>query len=211
MKKIKWFIILVLLLFAVLYSVISSYRVDVDINDIDDTPYQENANLLTVVHSFLVDLFVDSNTDEYTLVEDIINYVIVDSIHENINEDYNPFDDCNSDDCKYIIYSDDYYVDYLWADLNDDNQIVVNIGLGTDYLDFHTVMRFYFDVSIDYTSLEIELSLNRYEIDETELKISYLDTILEGSKQEIEDSITFGELDLDEYTYTITFSIMDLF
>ena len=85
MKKLKWFIILVVLLIAVLYSVISSFRVDVDINDIDETPYQENANLLTVINSFLIDLFVDSNTDEYTLVENIINYVIVDSIHENIN------------------------------------------------------------------------------------------------------------------------------
>lgn len=210
MKKIKWIVILLLLLIVLLYTVVFSFNVDVNETDIPRTAYEENASLMSVITSSLTDLFVTKDSDEYTLVENIMNYVIVDSIRENINEQYNPFSDCNTDDCLYIFSKDQYYLDFIWAELNDDNQIIVNVSAGTDVLDFHTIAHFYFDVDIDYLSMEITLELDHYKLNEKELPISYLDQVFGTNKQEIEESVTFGTLDLEEYKYVISFSIFDL-
>lgn len=210
MKKIK-VLFIVVVLFTVLGMILfSKFNVDVDTDEINQSPYHENATLYSEIASFLFDLFFVDDTEPYEIVERVINYVIVDSIRENINEDYNPFTDCTSDECLYVVSDDSYYLDYIWATLNEDNQIVVHTGIGTSLFDFHTIIHMYFDVFIDYSNFEVVLSLEHLELNDTLIETSLIDRILGDHKNHIEEQVTFGTLNLDDYTYRISFSIFDI-
>ena len=66
--------------------------------------YEEDSDLLTIANTRLYDLFVTSVTLEYSVVEEVINLIILDSIRENINSEYNPLGDCETNECNFIIY-----------------------------------------------------------------------------------------------------------
>ncbi len=204
-KLIKIIVILAIVLFALFQIIKTTLHVEVDEASLPQTVYQDDSNFLTIINTNLMKIFVLDSGDEYTATEEIMNYVILDSIREKVNEEYSPLADCETDECNYIIKEDNYYVNYLYAELTESNQLLINISFGTDnIIYFNTIAKVYMDIEFDYTNLEIiltlsEVTLNNIVIEEDTLDriIGYLD------QEEIEGSITEGTLDLDDYTYRI--------
>lgn len=208
MKIIKIVLILLVFLIAASFVVLNSIKQEIDEDTLPTNVYEEDSNLLTVVNARLFDLFVSSVTNEYTVVEEIMNLIILDSIRENVNADYDPLGDCETIECEFIVHEDYYYINYLYVVLNDDDQLVVYVSGGTDkYVDFNTVTSFVFDVDIDYVGTEISLTLAEYYIADKKLSLNMLDKIFgKLDAENIEAQVTTGALDLEDYSYTISFN-----
>jgi hypothetical protein len=156
----------------------------------------------------MVELFFTSYSNEYTVTEEILNLVVLDSIRENINADYDPLSDCETIECNYIVHEDNYYLNYIIINVTEDNQFLVRVSIGSDkFIDYNTVFSFLFDVEIKYSDFEISLTLDEYYVGDRDLPISILDNIFKNlDKDEIENQVSVGELDLEEYSYTISLS-----
>ncbi len=210
MKIIKILIVTVVVLAVLGFIGVGVINVDVIEDDLPTNVYEEDANLLSLVNTRLFDLFVTSVTNEYGVVEEIVNLVILDSIRENINSEYNPLGDCETNECNFIVYEDNYYVNYIWAELNEDDQLVIHVSLGSEILiGVNTIFDFTFDIDIDYLGFGIELTLDSYSINNMDLSMNILDNIFNNlDTDQIESEVSKGELDLEEYTYTLSFSLM---
>ncbi len=101
-------------------------------------------------------------------------------------------------------------MNYIWAELSDDNQLIVHVSLGSDALvGVNTIFDFYFDIDIDYLGFGIELTLDTYYINDTNLSMGILDKIFSYlDTAQIESQVSKGELDLTEYSYKISFSLL---
>ena len=207
MKAVKALIIIIFLLFVSLLVAKNVIQVDVDENSLPTNVYEEDTDLLTIVNTRMYDLFVTSVSDEYTVVEEVINYIILDSIRDNVNSEYDPLGDCDTTECNFIVYEDNYYVNYIWAELSDEDQLIIHVSLGSEtFVGVNTVFNFYFDIDIDYLGLGIELTLDSYTLSDVDLSMNILDSIFDHlDKEQIEGQVSKGELDLTEYSYKISF------
>ena len=208
MKLLKILFVVVILTIAAAIGFLFSVKADIKESELPVSVYEENGDLLTIINARLIELFFTSASDEYTVTEEILNLVVLDSIRENINPDYDPLNDCDTLECNYIIYDDNYYIKHIVVELVEDDQFVVRVSLGSDkYVDYNTVFSFFFDVEIKYTDFEITLTLAKYHVGDKELSISIVDRIFKNlDKDEIENQVSTGVLDLEEYTYTISLS-----
>jgi len=209
MKIIKWILIILFILVVLIVIGVAIINVKVDEDSLPIDVYEEDANLMTLVDEKLYELFIATVTDDYTLVEEIINLIILDSIKENVNNEYDPLSDCEDISCNFIVHKDFYYLDFIWAELNDDDQLIIHVSVGSDkIIPVNTIFHFYFDINIDYTGFGIELELDKYLVDDNELSMGILDYIFNQiDRNQIESEVTTGELDLEDYSYTISFSI----
>ncbi|MBN2604804.1 MAG: hypothetical protein JXR62_03125 [Bacilli bacterium] len=208
MKIIRNLVIL-LVVIVVLGAIGLTYiQAEVDEDSLPTSVYNTDTSLTTLIYLNLFDLFITSSSDEYSVIEETINLVILDSIHENINAEYDPLSDCETMECNFIIHDDYYYVSYLWAELTEDNQLMVHVSIGSDkIINVNTILTMYFDIDVDYTGFEISFTLDKYDINNHNISITVLDRIFGYfDKDQIEDSVTNGELNLDDYSYTISFS-----
>ncbi len=210
MKILRKLVILVIIVFGLLMVIKAQIQVEVNEDALPTNVYEENADLLTVVNIKLFDLFVTSVTNEYTVVEEVVNLIILDSIRDNVNSNYDPLGDCETVECNYIIHNDNYYVNYIWAELSDNNQLIVHVSLGSEKLiGVNTIFDFYFDIDIDYTGFGIELTLDTYDINDIGLSKDILDKIFSYlDTAQIESEVSKGELDLTNYSYKISFSLL---
>ncbi len=210
MKIIKVVVIILVFLFLLLLVGKSQIQAEVNEDVLPVSVYEEDTDLLVLVNTRLSNLFLTPVTNKYTLVEEVVNLIILDSIKENINSEYDPLSDCETTECNYIIYDDNYYISYIWAELNNDNQLIIHVSLGSNvFIGVNTVFYFYFDIDIDYTGLGIELTLNSYDINDINLSIDILDKIFSRLDiDEIESQVTKGELNLTDYSYSISFSLL---
>jgi len=174
--------------------------------DLPQDVYEENGNLLGIAEGKLLSLILASPEDEYTIIEEFMNYMILDSIQTNINSSYDPLGDLDTDEANFVFFNDVFYIDYVFATLNEDDQIVVCISFGTDkYITMHSALFLNFDVDIDLIDLSVTLTLESYYLSDNNLSLTILDFIFNQlDKTSIEESITSGVLDLDDYTYTVS-------
>lgn len=207
MKVLKKLLIVVIILASLLILVLYKFKVDVAESELPVAVYEQDANLVSVINDRFVDLAL-MQANEYTIIEEILNLVVLNSVRENINSDYDPLGDCETIECNFIIYEDNYYLNYIIVELTDDDQFLVRVSLGSDkYLDYNTVFNFLFDVEIDYLGFEISLTLDKYSLSDTNLSMSILDNIFSKLDTEtIESQVSMGELDLEEFSFTISFS-----
>jgi hypothetical protein len=211
MKKLLFFILALLAFLVIGVQVITSaINETITKEDLPQAVYQDNTPF-DQAHSALQDFFdVNSEEDNYSKIETFMNYMIYDSIKENLNEDYNPLGECETDACSFIIVTDHATIDYAFATLNDDDQIVLTISVKRlSYPTVETAVHLVFDVTINELDASFTLTLNHAKIADKVISMTILDTIMSYvDKQAIEDSITYGELDLDEYTLTV--SLLDI-
>lgn len=146
--------------------------------------------------------------EQYSIIEEFMNYILLDSIRTNINSAYDPLGDLDTDDANYVMNDHAFYIDYVYAELNDTDQMVICISFGTDqYYQMHSALYLTFDIDIEIVLLNINvvLTLSEYRIADKELSMRILDFAFNKlDKSTIEDSMTFGTLDLDTYTFTIS-------
>ena len=209
MKAVKGLIFVLVLLFVFLLVAKGAIQVDVDENLLPTNVYEEDADLLTLVNTRMYDLFMTSVTNEYTIVEEVVNLIILDSIRDNVNSEYDPIGDCDTTECNFIVYEDNYYINYIWAELSDDNQLIIHVSLGSEkFIGVNTVFNFYFDIEIDYLGFGIELTLDAYTLGDVDLSMEILNRIFSNiDTEQIEGQVSKGELDLTEYSYKISFSL----
>ncbi len=208
MKAVKGLIVVLVVLLVLLFVAKSVIQVEANEDLLPTNVYEENADLLTVVNTSLFDLFVTSVTNEYTVVEEVVNLIILDSIRDNVNSEYDPLGDCDTNECNFIVYDDNYYVNYIWAELSDDNQLIIHVSLGSEtFIGVNTIFHFYFDIDIDYVGFGIELTLDTFYLHERELSMGILDTMFSNlDSTKIENQVSIGDLDLEEYSYRISFT-----
>lgn len=210
-KRLLFFALFIVVVITVI-GVIGYKKVHVEMNE-DDLPqnvYEEDADLLSVVNAKLIDLFVLSSGNEYTVVEEVVNLIILDTIRENVNASYDPLGTCDTDECNFIMQDDIYYVSHAWAELTANNQLMVRVSIGSDRL-FHvnTIIDFYMDVDINYTAFGITLTLDELQVNDMGISKNMLDKLLANfDLEKIEEDITEGELDMEAYKYTLSFSVL---
>lgn len=200
-------LVIVVGLIAVSFWFLSSIKYEVTSADLPQDVYEDaSGNLLSLAKLKIVGLITADEDERYTLTEEFMNLIILDSIHENINEGYDPLGDCNDHSCDRIINEEYYFIDYAFAELNEDNQIVITISGGANkYIGTTSALRLVFDVEIDISNMSVTFTLSQYYLGDRELSMKLLDYIFDRmNKQSVEDSMSFGTLDLDDYTYSIS-------
>jgi hypothetical protein len=208
MKIVKWILVVLIILLGIIYIGLNSVKVDVEESELPVNVYEADTDLTTIIQDRMVSIFIDSVANEYTVIEEILNLVVLNSIRENVNADYDPLGDCDTTDCNYIVYEEYYYLNYIIVELTEDDQFLVRVSMGSDkFLDYNTVLNFLFDVEINIIGTEISLTLDQYHLADKELSMSILDKIFGSLDTEtIESQVSTGDLDLEEYSYTISFS-----
>ncbi len=209
-KKLLLFIIIVLVAISIYaLSFINAIEYSVTESDLPQDVYSTSGDLLSYAKTKIVSLVMASDEDRYTITEDFLNLIILDSIHKNLNEDYDPLGDCTSNTCESIFSSEYYSINYAYAELNDANQIVITISGSTNkILNKETALIMVFDVDFNILDMNVVFTLNKYSLGEREFSKALLDRIFNYlGKESIENSVSFGELNLTDYTYTV--SILD--
>ena len=208
-RRLLFFLVLIIVSFGLIFmSYVNSIRYEVTESDLPQDVYESEGNLLTLAKIKIVGLVLADEEDRYSMIEEIMNLIIFDSIQENMNSSYNPFGDCESDACQYIYKDSPFFIRYVYAYLNDSDQIVIVISGGTDkYMSVDTALHLVFDVDINIFDMSVNFTLNSYRLGNRELSIKMLDYLVSKiDKGAVENNMTFGELDLDEYTFTISIS-----
>ncbi len=211
MKLIKKLLLFILLLsiiaFSILFMFVKSIQTEVSNSDLPADVYSEQGDLFEIAKLKLVQLiWFTGSEDDYTLVEEFINYYILDLIHNSLNEAYDPFQEPSSDETSLIIQTEYYYINYLYAHLSEDNQLIITVSIGSDYLiPTETTLSLYFDITVSITDLSLTLTLTEVFLDTISISFNTLDKIFSYvDKEAIEDSVSTGTLDLDEYTYNVS-------
>lgn len=212
MKFIKIFfgiiIGLVILIFVGVLIFLNSIKVEVTDDDLPQGIYTETGDLESLSQIYLLGIIVASDADRYTLVNGFMNYMILDSIRTNVNPDYNPLGSLDTVEANYVTYDKNFYIDYIYANLNDDNQIVVTAAFGSDsIIKVDSALNLTFDIDLDISLFNVgfTLTLVDYALSDTSLSFQVLDFIMSRlDKTEIEGQISMGDLDLEDYTYSLS-------
>lgn len=212
MKFIKVFlgiiISIVIIIFVGVLIFLNSIKVEITDDDLPQAIYTETGDLESVSQIYLLGIILASDADRYTLVNGFMNYMLLDSIRTNINPDYNPLANLETVEADYVTYDKNFYIDYIYAHLNDDNQVVVTAAFGSDsIIKVDSALNLVFDIDLDIslTNIGFTLTLVDYSLSDTALSFQVLDFIMSRlDKTEIESQISMGDLDLDEYTYSLS-------
>ncbi|MCF7926565.1 MAG: hypothetical protein K9L74_03230 [Candidatus Izimaplasma sp.] len=208
MKKLVIFIVIIFLVVLIGTNVLkSTFNVETEKSALPTTVYEYDGDLVLLTQQYLIEIANPTTTedDKYSLTEQFLNVMLLDSIQTNLNEEYNPLSDCETDSCQYIASDNKGYIEYAFIELNEDNQAVLTISLGRNqYPDIETAIYMIFDVDISLVEMSMILTLDQMYINETEIKKDHLDRLFNYlNKNDIEAMITEGTLDLGEYTYTV--------
>lgn len=209
MKKLLISILLIIIIFYIsLTVVVNKFSVDITDGDLPNDVYLNSGDPFLLAQSILLE-FVNpfSTDDEYTLTEKFMNYMLLDSIRENVNPDYDPLNDsCKEASCDYIVDTGYGLVEYAYVTLNSDNQIVVTVNFKrSTFPKIETAVYALFNVEVSVIDLQVNLELDSIFINETEITRNNLDTLLSYfDKAKIEDMVTIGELNLNNYTYSFS-------
>jgi hypothetical protein len=209
MKKLLIIIVvLALTIFVVISIAVSKIQVDITESDLPQDVYESSGNPLEIAQLKLLEIINPLSTeDEYTLTEEFLNYMLLDSIRSNVNDEYDPLNDaCTDVSCDVIAETPYGNVEYAFVELNSDNQIVVTVNFArSEYPQVETALFAIFDVEFKLTEFEIDLVLDSLYLNDIEIKKEHLDTVLGYfDAAAIEEMISLGSLDLEEYTYTVS-------
>lgn len=209
MKKLLMYVIIfALIVFIGINMIIQKIQVDITDDILPEDIYADTSNPLLMAQGIMTEFYNPfSTSDEYTLTEEFLNYIILDSIHENVNDMYDPLNDsCTDEMCDIIVKTPLGNVEYAVVELNEDDQMVLTVNfVRHDYPDFETAVILTFDVEIELMQAQITLTLDTIYVHESSISVDMLKRILGlFDAQAIEDSITMGDLDLEEFTYTVT-------
>lgn len=196
-------VILSVVLIAGLFIYLNTVEVNITDDDLPENVYTYEGSLNILMLSTISDI-VSNNGDRNERIEDYINLLIYKTIKDDINPDYNPING-ETDQSQYITKNLAFQLDYIIANLTDDNQIMITVSLKRlTFPKAMTAIYFYFDMTFQSTTLT--LALDQVYIDDQEISKSTYDYLVSmADKEKIESSIDKGTLNLDDYTYEINF------
>lgn len=211
LKKILLFLVFLAVLLVVgTFAVLRAHDVQLSDSDLPQDVYETDGDLLAVAELKLAALLLLHPEEPGEPVEEFLNYLILYMIHDKVNPHYDPLDaSCDTDACNLISGNADFYVDYAFAALTEENQILLTVGMGSQTaFESRTAVYLYFDWELNYLSAGLTLSLDRCFVATTEISLKTLGWLVDRAGQDaIEDAISFGTLDLDAFTYSV--SILD--
>jgi hypothetical protein len=209
MKKLIIAIVIVLAGLFLLYSYVHNlFYVDITTEDLPQEVYENEGDLLLIAQSKLIALANPlSLEDDYTLTEEFLNYMLLYSLRENVNEDYNPLSDtCEDDACSNVFTTEYGNIEYVFVSLTDNDQILLTINFNRqDMPSIETALFATFDVEVSLIDLELRLVLDEVFLNETEITKDNLDTIVSMvDVSDIESMTAIGSIDLEEYQYVVS-------
>jgi hypothetical protein len=204
-KRLLIFLFLVIIIvLGLLYLGINRISTTVTEADLPQDVYESNGDISVLMLSKAAEIVLADEEDSYTLIEDFINLLIFDIIKDNINSEYDPI---NGDDeiNGYIISRDKLTIDYIYAHLNEENQLIVTVSVKRPNI-VETAFHFVFDIEYEFSSFSLTLTLDKVFLHDIEIKRNIYDYFVSmADKNQVEQYLETGELDLDEYTYSISF------
>jgi hypothetical protein len=204
-KRLLIFLFLVIIIvIGLLYLGINRISTTVTEADLPQDVYESNGDISVLMLSKAAEIVLADEEDSYTLIEDFINLLIFDIIKDNINSEYDPI---NGDDeiNGYIISRDKLTIDYIYAHLNEENQLIVTVSVKRPNI-VETAFHFVFDIEYEFSSFSLTLTLDKVFLHDIEIKRNIYDYFVSmADKNQVEQYLETGELDLDEYTYSISF------
>lgn len=210
MKLIKKLLILILgilVIFSLItLFVIKDIQVEITNADLPQDVYEENGDLLAIAKAKLIGFAVfHMNDDDYTGIEEFLNYYILYEIHHELNSDYDSFAETQTDATKFIYTYESFYIDYIFASITDNDQIELTISFGSSrFKMLDSALHLYFDIDVSAPDMSLTLTLTDVYLDTIKIDQSLLDQIFSYlNKDAIEESVTTGTLDLTNYTYTV--------
>ena len=194
----------IIIVLGLLYLGVNRISTTVTEADLPQDVYESNGDISVLLLSKAAEIVLADEEDSYTLIEDFINLLIFDIIKDNINPEYDPI---NGDDevNKYIISRDKLTIDYIYAHLNEENQLIITVSIKRPNI-VETAFHFVFDIEYEFSSFSLTLSLDKVFLHDIEIKRNIYDYFVSmADKNQVEQYVETGELDLEEYTYSISF------
>jgi hypothetical protein len=196
--------LVIIIVIGLLYLGINRISTTVTEADLPQDVYESDGDISVLLLSKAAEIVLADEEDSYTLIEDFINLLIFDIIKDNINPEYDPI---NGDDevNKYIISRDKLTIDYIYAHLNEENQLIITVSIKRPNI-VETAFHFVFDIEYEFSSFSLTLSLDKVFLHDIEIKRNIYDYFVSmADKNQVEQYVETGELDLEEYTYSISF------
>ncbi|MDD3478592.1 MAG: hypothetical protein PHP32_06920 [Candidatus Izemoplasmatales bacterium] len=212
MKFIKRLVLVLFVLFILAFvgAMVAASRIHAEVlsSDLPQDVYESDGDLEALALIKLVRIFNPLSTeDDYTLFEEFLNLMILSVIHSELNASYDPLSENMDNATQYIYYNDYIMIDKLYAKVTEEDQIEVVVAFENHTIfNIDSKISLFFDVEIStLPTPQVVLSLDKTYLSDIEITKDTLDWILSYfDKTSIEDSVPFGELDLTEYTYTVS-------
>lgn len=210
MKFIKKLIIFILFIVVVILGLgifaINRIKTEVTESDLPQDVYESSGDFTALIQAKALEIVLADEEDSYTLMEEFINLLILNIIRENVNSEYDPLNG-ETEESQYIINHEQFQLDYIYAHLNEENQIIITVSIKRNTIPkAMTAFHFVFDIEYEISTFSLVLTLNQVYLHNIEVKRNVYDYFVSmADKDEIEAFVDTGTLDLDEYTYTINF------
>jgi len=154
---------------------------------------------------------------EYNATADMINVFIFEKIRENpdLNPNYLPGDDCETDACNNILYESladgsNLSLRGVWVELNE-GEFVINVYIEAPIASFSykTTIRLYF--SFEDLEDQYVLSFEKITLGNVRVPKTLLSTVMNlvsnnvpsFDLEELNGQVTVGDLDIETFTYTL--------
>ena len=206
-KRLLLFVLILIILISVVgLLAINRIKYEVTASDLPQDVYESEGNFSALMTAKAGELILAEEADSYTLIEDFINLLILDIITNDINPEYDPLNG-ETEESLFIINHAQFQLDYIYAHLNEENQLIITVSLKRDsFPSAMTAFHFVFDIDYSKTTFSLTLTLNQVFLHDMEVKRNIYDYFVSmADKSEIESYVDKGTLNLDDYTYTIDF------
>lgn len=198
--------IVIILVFAGTLIFLNSIEVNITDDDLPQEVYDTSSTNNMVMLGAMSNIVTSGNGDVNGYIETFINAMIYQTVLDDVNPFYDPING-EIPDSQFIIKNAFITIDYIYANITEDNQIKITVSMKRgSFPSVTTAMYLYFDMDYSPLLFKLTMSLNSVYMDDTEISQSIYNTILnQMDKESIENSVDKGTLDLDEYTYEISF------
>ena len=208
MRRLLFLIVIILVLaFGGMLIFLNSVEVNITEDDLPESVYDASGDLATMIQDNMIAIVTSDEEDTYTLFEDFLNLMIFKTIRDEINPDYDPLNG-DADESGYIIRHTQFTLDYIIAEMTEDDQVRLAVSMKrSTFPQTTTAFHFYFDTDLTLRSMTFSLSLDRVLWDDKEISRNVYDRVVSmADKDQIEEQIDTGTLDLDAYTYEVSFA-----
>lgn len=206
-KRLIIFIVIILIL-AIGGTLIflNSVKVNITEDDLPEEVYDSEGNLETMMQDKRIDIINADSSNRNALFEDFLNMMIYKTIKDNINPAYDPING-ETEESEYIVKHSQFTLDYIIAEMTEDDQVKLTVSIKRNtFPSVTTAFHFYFDMEVSTLYMSFTLTLDKVYLDDNEIKHrTYNYFVSLADKDQIESQVDTGTLDLDDYTYEVTF------
>lgn len=199
-------VILVLALGATLIF-LNSVKVNITEDDLPDEVYDTTDSLDTMIQDKMIEIASSPEDQTNALFEDFLNLMIYQTIKDNVNPEYDPING-DTEQSQYIVNHNQFTLDYVIAEMTEDDQVRITVSIKRgSFPSVSTAFYFLFDMEIIRSTMTFRLTLDKVYLDDNEIQHRVYDYFVSlADKDQVESQIDRGTLDLDDYTYEVSFA-----